>query len=55
MRYVVLAGRACYAAIFLFAPIGHFMPQTVSYAAQQGVPMANILVPLSGLVALVGV
>ena len=54
MRYVVLLGRVCYAAIFLFAPIGHFMPQTVSYAAQQGVPMANVLVPLSGLVALAG-
>jgi len=54
MRYIVLAGRVCYAAIFLFAPIGHFMPQTVSYAAQQGVPMANVLVPLSGLVALAG-
>jgi len=54
MRNVVLAGRACYAAIFLFAPITHFMPQTVSYAAQQGVPMAKLLVPLSGLVALAG-
>jgi putative oxidoreductase len=54
VRYIVLAGRACYAAIFIFAPMGHFMPQTVSYAAQQGVPMAKVLVPLSGLVALAG-
>ena len=54
MRYVVLLGRVCYAAIFLLAPMAHFSPQTVSYATQQGVPMAKLLVPLSGLVALAG-
>jgi len=54
MRYIVLVGRVCYAAIFLFAPLGHFNSQTVTYAAQQGVPMANVLVPLSGVLALAG-
>jgi putative oxidoreductase len=54
MRYIALAGRVCYSAIFLLAPMAHFSPQAVSYAAQQGVPMATLMVPLSGLVALAG-
>jgi putative oxidoreductase len=33
---------------------GHFSPQVIGYAAQQGVPLAGLLVPLSGLIALVG-
>jgi len=54
MRYVVLAGRALYAAIFLIAPLVHFSPQGIGYAAQQGVPLAALLVPASGLLALAG-
>jgi len=54
MKYVVLLGRALYAAIFIIAGPGHFSAATISYAAHQGVPMASIAVPLSGLMALVG-
>jgi putative oxidoreductase len=54
MRYVVLAGRALYAAIFVVASFGHFSQRTIAYAAQQGVPMAALAVPLSGLLALAG-
>ena len=54
MQFIVLAGRFFYSLIFLFAALGHFSKPTIAYAASQGVPMANVLVPLSGIMALVG-
>src|SRR5690349_8140893 len=54
MRYVVLAGRVLYAAIFVMASLGHFSQQAIAYAASQGGPLAALAVPLSGIVALVG-
>jgi putative oxidoreductase len=54
MRYLVVAGRVLYVAIFLIAAPAHFSQQTVGYAAQQGVPIAGFLVPLSGVIALAG-
>lgn len=54
LQYVVPAGRALYASIFLMAAFGHFSPQTIAYAASQGVPFAGLAVPLSGVLALVG-
>ena len=53
-RFLAPLGRALYAAIFITASLGHFSPQTIDYAAQQGVPMARLLVPLSGLISLAG-
>ncbi len=52
--YLVPAGRLLYALIFVTAFPGSFSPETIAYAAQQGVPMAGLLVPLSGLIALAG-
>ena len=54
MKYVVLLGRVLYAAIFVMSGPGHFSAGTISYAAHQGVPMASIVVPVSGMIALVG-
>ena len=54
MPFITLVGRILFAAIFLAAPLGHFSQQTIGYAAQQGVPGAQWLVPLSGLIALAG-
>jgi putative oxidoreductase len=54
MRYIAPVGRTLYAAIFLAAPLSHFSPQVIGYAAQQGVPLAALLVPGSGLLALAG-
>jgi putative oxidoreductase len=51
---LVLTGRAFYAAIFIIAALGHFSPQMVAFAAQQGVPLAPLAVPLSGVIALLG-
>src|SRR5208337_3214428 len=51
---VVLAGRLLFSFIFIFGGLNHFSHQTISYAASQGVPLASIAVPLSGVLALAG-
>ena len=51
---VVLLGRLFFALIFLMAGPNHFSSQTIGYAASQGVPLASIAVPFSGLLAIVG-
>jgi putative oxidoreductase len=51
---VVLLARFLFVAIFLMAGPNHFSKQTIAYAASQGVPLASIAVPLSGLMALAG-
>jgi putative oxidoreductase len=52
--YIALAGRVLYAVPFILFSFGHFSSDTVTYAAGQGVPMAEAAVPLSGVMALVG-
>lgn len=53
-RYLVPLGRAAFAgAHVLFAPL-NFSPQGIGWAAQQGVPLATLLVPLAGLISLAG-
>lgn len=54
MGLIVLLGRVLFAAIFVMASFGHFKSGTIGYAASQGVPMANVLVPVSGVIAIAG-
>lgn len=51
---VVVLGRFLFALIFLMAGANHFNKQTIGYAASQGVPLAAIVVPLSGVLAIAG-
>ncbi len=51
---VVVLGRLLFTAIFLMSGLEHFSKQTIGYAAAQGVPLASIAVPLSGVLALAG-
>jgi putative oxidoreductase len=53
-RAIVLGGRLLFSFIFLLAAPNHFSHQTIAYAAAQGVPLAAIAVPLSGVIALLG-
>ena len=50
----VLVGRVFFSLIFVFAGLNHFSKQTISFAASQGVPIASIAVPLSGVIAVLG-
>lgn len=51
---MVVLGRFCYSLIFIAAGISHFTAKSIAQAASQGVPLASIAVPLSGLLALTG-
>jgi putative oxidoreductase len=53
-RTVALTGRILFSAIFLLAAPSHFSQQDIAYATAQGVPLARLLVPASGLLALAG-
>ena len=52
--FVTLAGRILFSAIFIMSGFLHFSQAEIGYAAQAGVPMARLLVPASGLLALAG-
>src|SRR5258707_11737126 len=51
---VILLGRFLFVLIFLMSAPMHFSSQTIGYAASQGVPLASLAVPLSGVIALAG-
>jgi putative oxidoreductase len=54
MRYLVLSGRVLFALIFITAAPRHFSSEGIGHAAQLGVPLARLLVPISGALALGG-
>ena len=55
MRRQSASGRwLFFAQIFLLAGANHFNKQTIGYAASQGVPLASLAVPLSGVLAIAG-
>lgn len=56
MKYIVLLGRALFSAIFIMAGFNHMVSPggAAGHAAAHGVPLANIAVPLSGAIALLG-
>jgi putative oxidoreductase len=54
MRAIVPVGRVLFALIFVASVIGHLSSAQVVEASAHGVPLATIIVPLAGLLALVG-
>jgi len=54
MRYLVALGRVFYSLIFIAGGHGHFSHREIAYAASQVVPIANIFVPVSGIIAIAG-
>jgi putative oxidoreductase len=53
-KSLVLLGRVCYALIFVLAGPSLFSQAVIGYAAAHGVPLASILVPISGVLAILG-
>jgi putative oxidoreductase len=51
---IALLGRFLFVLIFLMSGPRHFLSQTIAYASAQGVPLASIAVPFSGILALAG-
>jgi putative oxidoreductase len=54
MRFLFPLGRVLFAFNFVLALPYHFTHEAVQVAAEQGVPLAGVLVPLSGVLALAG-
>jgi putative oxidoreductase len=54
MKATTLVGRILYSLLFIAAAPGHFSSETIGYAASQGVPLASLAVPASGILALLG-
>jgi len=54
MKITTLVGRILYSLLFISAAPGHFSSATIGYAAAQGVPLASVAVPASGILALLG-
>ncbi|MDB4962398.1 MAG: hypothetical protein JWP01_2397 [Myxococcales bacterium] len=54
MRAMVPIGRALFALLFITSIIGHFSSSTIAYATAHGVPLATLVVPLTGIVAFLG-
>jgi putative oxidoreductase len=53
-RWAVPVGRVFFALMFILSGFGHFTSGAIGYAASAGVPAPNLLVPLSGIMAIVG-
>ena len=54
MKFVLLLGRILFSSIFIIRGICHFSGTAIAHATAMNVPMASLLVPLSGIIALVG-
>jgi putative oxidoreductase len=54
MEYLVLLGRILFSAIFITSGLSHFSQEQIQYAANHGVPVPSLLVPLSGIIAFLG-
>ena len=54
MKLLFPLGRVLFALIFIAAAPRHFTHEGIQHAAELGVPFARLLVPLSGVLALVG-
>jgi len=54
MRALVPVGRVLFALIFVASIMGHFSSAEIAQASAHGVPFAHLLVPLSGVIALIG-
>lgn len=54
MTILVPIGRVLFAVVFIMSIAGHFQPGVIAYAKQAGVPLAALLVPVSGILAGLG-
>lgn len=54
MKYIELLGRVLFSLIFLNTITTHFSGNGIGYAASKGVPFPSLLVPFSGLLAIIG-
>jgi putative oxidoreductase len=51
---IVLLGRLLFVVIFIMAGPNNFSSKTIAHVASQGVPLASLVVPFSGALAILG-
>ncbi len=54
MRAIVPIGRVLFSLIFITSAFSHFTSGAIGAAAAHGVPLATVLVPAAGILALLG-
>jgi putative oxidoreductase len=54
VKVILLIGRILFSSIFILSSITHFSPSSIAHVANQGIPWAAFLVPLTGVIALLG-
>ncbi|SHN35871.1 DoxX family protein [Chitinophaga sp. CF418] len=54
MKFATFIGRILFSLIFIVSGLLHFSSATIGYAASRGVPLAQLAVPLSGVMAIIG-
>ncbi len=54
MKYVIFIGRLLFSMIFILASLGHFSSDAIQYAAREGVPLPQLFIPVTGVIALLG-
>lgn len=52
--WTVPIARFLYSFIFIISGFNHFTSGSISYADSMGIPLPDILVPVSGIIAIVG-
>lgn len=54
LSWLAPIGRFLFVSIFLVTTPMHFSASAIEHARSQGVPLANLLVPMAGILSLVG-
>ena len=54
MKIAALVGRLLFSLVFLISGLTLFSAADIGYAASQGVPLAAVLVPISGVLSVLG-
>jgi putative oxidoreductase len=54
MKFIAPIGRLLFSFIFIKSGFSHFKTQTMEHAASHGVIMPHIIVPIAGIMAILG-
>jgi putative oxidoreductase len=54
MKVAALAGRLLFSLVFLISGLTLFSAADIGYAASEGLPLAGVLVPVSGVLSILG-
>jgi len=54
MKFLPLIGRILFVSLFILSGVSHLFGSGVDYASAAGIPAAHVLVPVGGLLALLG-